>query len=139
MAGTRKGWARVNHWTDEFPDEDAEDSFVRPYTITQGRTASERDDLTLITVITCVAQPGESGGQRGLQPEHRAILDLCRRGTALAEVAAGLNLPVSVTKILIGDLVALGRVTARPPLAVAVGQGPDMTLLQAVKDGLLRL
>jgi hypothetical protein len=58
---------------------------------------------------------------------------------ALAEVAAELNLPVAVTKILVSDLITLGRVTARPPLAVAVGQGLDMTLLQAVKDGLLRL
>jgi len=39
----------------------------------------------------------------------------------------------------VGDLIDLGRVTARPPLAVAVGQRPDMTLLQAVRDGLRRL
>ncbi|MFG3024560.1 DUF742 domain-containing protein [Streptomyces sp. NPDC048254] len=58
---------------------------------------------------------------------------------ALAEVAAGLNLPVAVTKILVSDLITLGRVTARAPLAVADGQALDMTLLQAVKAGLLRL
>ncbi|KPI01154.1 protein of unknown function DUF742 [Actinobacteria bacterium OK074] len=130
----------MNHWADASPDdEDAEQSFVRPYTITQGRTTSERDDLTLITVIATVTGPGEQPDTRGLQPEHRLILRQCRSPVALAEVAAGLNLPVAVTKILVADLIALGRVTARPPLAVAVGQEPDMTLLQAVKDGLLRL
>ncbi|MCX4908548.1 DUF742 domain-containing protein [Streptomyces sp. NBC_00878] len=133
----------MSHWADASPDdEDAEQSFVRPYTITQGRTASARDDLTLITVIATVApgdQHGDQHGDRGLQPEHRLILQQCRTPVALAEVAAGLNLPVAVTKILVSDLINRERVTARPPLAVAVGQGPDLTLLQAVKDALLRL
>ena len=127
----------VNHWADESLDEDPEQSFVRPYTITQGRTVSARDDLTLITVITTLF--ASDADTRGLEPEHRSILEQCGRPTALAEVAAGLNLPVAVTKILVGDLIDLGRVTARPPLAVAVGQRPDMTLLQAVRDGLRRL
>jgi hypothetical protein len=130
----------VSHWADAAPDDEyAEESFIRPYTITQGRTTSARDDLTLITVIATVVAPDEQLSTRGLQPEHRLILQLCRTPVALAEVAAELNLPVAVTKILVSDLIALGRVTARPPLAVAVGQGLDMTLLQAVKDGLLRL
>ncbi|KKD06675.1 DUF742 domain-containing protein [Streptomyces sp. WM6386] len=129
----------MNHWTDASEDEDAEQGFVRPYTITQGRTVNARADLTLITMITTVAQPVEQLAARALQPEHRVILQQCRTPVALAEVAAELNLPVVVTKILIADLLALGGVTARPPLAVAVGQSPDMTLLQAVRDGLLRL
>ncbi|WP_369035955.1 MULTISPECIES: DUF742 domain-containing protein [Streptomyces] len=129
----------MSHWADASPDDDdAEESLVRPYTITHGRTASVRDDLTLITVIATVS-PAERPADRGLQPEHRVILRQCRTPVALAEVAAGLNLPVAVTKILVGDLITLDRVTARPPLAVAVGQEPDMTLLQAVKDALLRL
>ena len=128
------------HWADEsLDDEDPGDSFVRPYTITHGRTVSARDDLTLITVITTLAPPDEQLGTRGLEPEHRFILEQCRTPAALAEVAAGLNLPVAVAKILIGDLITWGRVSARPPLAVAVGQRPDMTLLQAVRDGLRRL
>jgi hypothetical protein len=130
----------VTHWADASPDDEyTEQSFVRPYTITQGRTTSERDDLTLITVISTVAEPGIPADSRGLQPEHKLILQQCRRPVALAEVAAGLNLPVAVTKILLADLIALGRLTARPPLRVAVGQAPDITLLQAVKNGLLRL
>jgi hypothetical protein len=129
----------VKHWSDEPLDDDAADSFVRPYTITGGRTAPTRDDLTLITVIATVPLPAGQEESRGLQPEHRTILDQCRTPAALAEVAAGLNLPVAVAKILVGDLLAFGRVTARPPLAVAVGQRPDVTLLQAVRDGLRRI
>ncbi len=60
---------------------------------------------------------------------------------AVAEIAAELDLPVSVTKILVADLVALGTVTVNAPLAVAPGTGGgiDMTLLQEVRDGLARL
>ena len=129
----------MNHWADQSPEEDPGESFVRPYTITHGRTVSARDDLTLITVISTLAPLDEQLGARGLEPEHRFILDQCRTPCALAEVAARLNLPVAVTKILIGDLLDSGRVSARPPLAVAVGQRPDITLLQAVRDGLRRL
>ena len=129
----------VSHWADEPLDDDPEDSSVRPFTITHGRTASARDDLTLITVIVSLAPPEEGFAVRGLEPEHRFILELCRRPAALAEVAAGLDLPVAVTMILISDLIALGAVAARPPVAVAAGQGPDIGLLQAVRDGLRRL
>ena len=137
----RKGWAWVNHWSEErLDDEDPEDTLVRPYTITRGRTLPERGDLlNLITLVTTLDAEIEPGGGRGLQPEHRMILERCRKPTAVAEIAAAMNLPVAVTKILIGDLLAVGRVAARPPLALAAGQQPDIRLLQAVRDGLLRL
>ena len=140
------------HWSDEEEDEDdLSGTMVRPYTITRGRTAPERDDLTLITVLTTAqdgprAEFGRTGFDRtartprGLQPEHRVILDRCRRPAAVAEVAADLNLPVSVTKILLGDLIAQGLLLARAPLSVAVaGGGVDLGLLRAVREGLRRL
>ncbi|WP_328753489.1 DUF742 domain-containing protein [Streptomyces sp. NBC_00285] len=119
--------------------DDADAQSVRPYTITQGRTAPGRDDLTLITLVTTVEPDVPGRSSRGLQPEHRAILRQCRAPAAVAEIAAGLDLPISVAKILIDDLVALGRATTRPPLAVAAGSTVDMNLLRAVRDGLRRL
>ncbi|KQX50144.1 hypothetical protein ASE09_17385 [Streptomyces sp. Root66D1] len=117
---------------------------VRPYTITRGRTAPERDDFTLITVLTTVEQPLDERGRplrpARLQPEHRLILELCRRPAAVAEVAAGLDLPVSVTKILLADLVGQRLLSARAPLVVArAAGGADGGLLAAVRDGLRRL
>jgi hypothetical protein len=136
------------HWS-ELDDEDDDfgaGTMVRPYTITRGRTAPERDDLTLITVLTTDEEEADRalarsrGGVRALQPEHRAILDRCRRPAAVAEVAAGLDLPVSVTKILLGDLVAQGLLRARAPLSVArAAGGADLGLLTAVREGLRRL
>lgn len=136
------------HWS-ELDDEDDDfdaGTMVRPYTITRGRTAPERDDLTLITVLTTDEEEAgralarSRGGVRALQPEHRAILDRCRRPAAVAEVAAGLDLPVSVTKILLGDLVAQGLLRARAPISVArAAGGADLGLLTAVREGLRRL
>lgn len=127
------------HWADVPLDDDPEHSSVRPYTITQGRTASARPDLSLITVVAALEPPAERFPARGLEPEHRFILDRCRVPTAIAELAAQLDLPVAVTKILICDLIALGAVTTRHPRAVAAGAQPDPRLLEAVRDGLRRL
>ncbi|MEO3803627.1 DUF742 domain-containing protein [Nonomuraea sp. B1E8] len=132
----------MKHWTEGFEDDDADESLVRPYTITGGRTAPERDDLTLITLVTAMPEdsPGTGWGLRRMQPEHRTILSLCTRPLAVAEVASALNLSVSVTKILIGDLIEAGRMRARPPLAFArTGGIPDMAILEAVRDGLREL
>ncbi|MCI3272046.1 DUF742 domain-containing protein [Streptomyces cylindrosporus] len=118
---------------------DPEELSVRPYTLTQGRTAPARDDLTLITIVKTVDPPPGRSALRGLQPEHHVILRQCRGSAAVAEISAGLNLPVSVTKILIDDLVARGQVTTRPPIAMAAGNESDMNLLRAVRDGLRRL
>jgi hypothetical protein len=131
----------VTHWTDGLDDDEVEEPLVRPYTITRGRTSPDRDDLTLITVVTTVPPSGDGPPDlRGLQPEHRVVLELCREPKAVAEIAAGLDLPVSVTKILLGDLIGSGRVTARPPLALDSESGSfDMTILEAVRDGLRKL
>ncbi|MER8187310.1 DUF742 domain-containing protein [Kitasatospora sp. NPDC094015] len=118
---------------------------VRPYTVTRGRTAPERDDFSLITVLTTArdrsggTQAAARPGPRGLQPEHRVVLERCRRSAALAEVAAELRLPVSLAKILVADLVDQGLLLARAPLAVAVGGRSDLGLLSAVREGLRRL
>lgn len=134
-------------WEEEDDDalgEDGSGTMVRPYTITRGRTVPERDDFTLITVLTTADEPLDERGvpvrPGRLQPEHRMILDRCRRPAAVAEVAADLDLPVSVTKILLADLVGHGLLTARAPLSVArAAGGADKGLLAAVRDGLRRL
>jgi hypothetical protein len=133
----------MKHWTEGFDDDDADEPpLVRPYTITSGRTTPERDNLTLITLVTAMSGLDAAAGHglRRMQPEHRAILALCQRPLAVAEVASAMGLPVSVSKILIGDLIEAGQMRARPPLAFAHAAGfTDMTILEAVRDGLRKL
>ena len=83
----------------------------RLYTLTGGRSRSGPDnpfDLVTLVVAECDPVPG-------MQSEHAAILRLRRRPTAVVEIAAELRLPVSITKILLSDLLAAGRVSARHP------------------------
>ncbi|MEU4146171.1 DUF742 domain-containing protein [Streptomyces parvulus] len=115
---------------------DAGGRLVRPFTLTGGRTRPSRADFTLITTVTAV-DPQPTRGARP-QPEHMRILRLCARPVAVAEVAARLDLPVSVVVILLSDLLEAGRITARPPHLVSRAN-PDLDLLQKVRDGLGRL
>ncbi|WP_234542523.1 DUF742 domain-containing protein [Streptomyces shenzhenensis] len=132
----------MRHWTEGFDDGDADEQLVRPYTITSGRTTPERSDLTLVTLVTTLPEVSTQAALavRRMQPEHRTILGLCREPRAVVEVAAKLRLPVSLTKILIGDLVDSGYMWARSPQPLTRAGGlPDMTILEAVRDGLRKL
>jgi Protein of unknown function (DUF742) len=115
-------------------DEDA-GHLVRPYAITRGRTRPVRHDFALITLVVTADARADS---RHLEPEAIAILDLCRnRALAVAEIAAHLDLPVSVVKVLLDDLLDASMILTRAPAPVAAD--PDVRLLQKVIDGIRRL
>ncbi|MEV0185235.1 DUF742 domain-containing protein [Streptomyces sp. NPDC050625] len=112
---------------------DAAGRLVRPFALTGGRTRPSRADFTLITTVTAVDPPPAWAGR--LQPEHTRILRQCARPVAVAELAAHLDLPVSVVVILLCDLLESGRITAHPPHPHCHAE-PDLELLQKVRDGL---
>ena len=108
---------------------------VRPYTMTRGRTRP-RDGtagLDMITVVMAAHEPRTGA----LEPEQEAILRLCRKPMSVAELSARLDLPLTVVKVLLSDLVAEGDVRTRA--AVPVSQLPEKKILQAVLDGIRRL
>ncbi|WP_331728349.1 DUF742 domain-containing protein [Streptomyces sp. NBC_01176] len=132
----------MKHWTDGFDGAEADEPLVRPFTVTGGRTFPEQDNLRLLTLVTAISDvPSEiRHGPWKMQPEHRTILTLCTGPTAVAEVAAALALPVSLTKILIGDLIQAGWMRIRPQLAYTqAGGAPSIAILKAVRDGLRRI
>ncbi|MEV0689698.1 DUF742 domain-containing protein [Streptomyces sp. NPDC050388] len=109
-----------------------DDAPDRLYTVTGGRSRSGADtpfDLVTLVVAECDPVPG-------MQSEHAAILRLTERPTAVVEIAAELKLPVSITRILLADLQAAGRVSARHPRQAAV---PDPDILEQVLVGLRNL
>ncbi|MFI9720517.1 DUF742 domain-containing protein [Streptomyces sp. NPDC052396] len=108
---------------------------VRPYVITGGRAAPSRDSLALETLV--VAQDGAED-EIALSPECGEILALCGQLLSVAEVAAHLRQPVAVVKVLLGDLIDAGLVTARPPVTADAAQH-DPALLKEVLDGLRQL
>ncbi|MEW1725047.1 DUF742 domain-containing protein [Streptomyces sp. NPDC093109] len=107
----------------------------RLYTVTAGRSRVDDTSFDLVTLIVGECEPAP-----GMQSEHVRILEMCRHPTAVVEISAELNLPVTVVRILLGDLLATGRITARHPRAArSVADMPDSALLKEVLHGLRNL
>ncbi|MFH8444965.1 DUF742 domain-containing protein [Streptomyces sp. NPDC018026] len=106
----------------------------RLYTVTGGRSRAD-DSFDLVTLVVAECAPSA-----GMQSEHVRILDLCRHPTAVVELAAELALPITVVRILLGDLLATASITARHPrLGQTAASQPDTALLQEVLHGLRNL
>ena len=104
---------------------------VRPYYMTGGRARPTQDDLEIEALVSTTAQ-GERSPK--LNVEQRAIIALCRDLLSIAEVSARLDLPLGVTRVLIGDMASEGLVIVHRP--TSVGDRPDLALLQRVLYGL---
>jgi DNA-directed RNA polymerase specialized sigma24 family protein len=115
-------------------DQDA-GPVVRPYTLTGGRSRPITGGLSLLTHVEALYAP--DADLINLQPEHRAILTMTRTALSMAEIAARVDLPVGVVRVLIGDLLHENLVsTFESDTAV---NPPDENTLQAVIDGLRAL
>jgi hypothetical protein len=91
--------------TDASEEPGEGDVFVRPFYVTGGRTRPVHDGLRLHTLVT--APPAALHAP--LRFELRRIVELCQRPISVAEIAAGLSVPVGVARVLIADLVASGH------------------------------
>lgn len=119
---------------DRWLDEDA-GAVVRPYALTRGRTRPAGGRLDLIAIISAVRRSRAEAV--GLGPEHLSILRICRRPTSVADLAADLDLPVGVVRILLSDLREQSLISVHNPIPPA--RLPDRRILQEVVDGLRRL
>ncbi|MBM9622806.1 DUF742 domain-containing protein [Streptomyces zhihengii] len=123
-----------HHWI----DADA-GPVVRPYAMTRGRTGHDsRLRLDLIALVVPESATGDPGVDQSLSPEHVEIVERCGdTPQSIAELAAGLDLPVGVVRVLVGDLVddALVHVTRPVPPA----ELPDVSILREVINGLRAL
>jgi hypothetical protein len=115
-------------------DEDA-GPVVRPYTMTGGRARPITAGLTLLTYVEALYAP--EADLIHLQPEHRTILGMTRKALSVAEIAARLDLPVGVVRVLIGDLLQASLVSTFDSDSTV--NPPDENILQAVIDGLRAL
>ncbi|MFI6089975.1 DUF742 domain-containing protein [Streptomyces sp. NPDC051218] len=119
-------------------DDDA-GPVVRPYAMTRGRTSSPAQHrLDLIAVVIAEARAGDPEADRTLSPEHVDIVGLCRDSPqSVAELAAELDLPIGVIRVLIGDLVDDELVHVTRPVPPA--ELPDESILRDVINGLRAL
>lgn len=119
-----------NLWLDE-----AAGPVVRPYAMTAGRTRPAAGDFDLISLVVSSRPVGV--GDASLGPEHRGIVRLCQQPMSVAEIAAHLDLPVGVVRVLLGDLLDRDLIRVRAPHPV--DDMPSEELFKAVIDGLRAL
>lgn len=133
--------------------DDAAGPVVRPYAMTRGRTRSSTDEEQLDLIALVIAESigsdgdGDGGGHADggaetedhtLAPEHVDIVTSCRRTPlSVAELAAELDLPVGVVRVLIGDLIDAELVRVTRPVPPA--ELPDESILREVINGLRAL
>jgi hypothetical protein len=120
---------REEQWLDEEAGP-----VVPAYALTRGRTQSSNTEIDLVALVTTA---GGMGAPVGLGPEHLIILHLCTRPTALVDVAAELDLPVGVVRVLVGDLHDQELVRVRLPTPAA--RKPSEGILREVISGLRAL
>ncbi|WP_310742132.1 MULTISPECIES: DUF742 domain-containing protein [unclassified Microbispora] len=117
---------------DQWLDEEA-GPIVPAYALTRGRVRPSSREIDLVAIVTAVGGPTPVS----LGPEQWMILSLCARPASLVDIAAAIDLPLGVVRVLVGDLHEQGLVKVRPPANVA--RFPAEKLLGEVISGLQAL
>jgi Protein of unknown function (DUF742) len=118
---------------DRWLDDDA-GPVVRPYALTGGRTRPIGKSIDLIALVSAIR--GLPPDPMGLEPEHVMVLRRCRLPTSVADLAADLDLPLGVVRILLADLRELGLIMIHHPVPTRLS---DPRILREVADGLRKL
>lgn len=82
------------------------DAGVRPFIMTNGRTAPVDERLRVETQVVATSQAEGFV----LDFECRRIVDLCATPVSVAEIGAALGLPLMVARVLVADLASVGAV-----------------------------
>ncbi|MGW1891468.1 DUF742 domain-containing protein [Streptomyces sp. NPDC002004] len=120
-----------DHWY-----EDETGPLVRPYTVTRGRTRPATEHgIDLLSRVTAL-EP--TGAEPPLDHARSALLAVVRREPReVAELAADRDLPVTVVRVLLADLVDAGLVRISAPKTRTAHDDP--ALLREIVDRLREL
>ncbi|GIF18977.1 hypothetical protein BJ973_006024 [Actinoplanes tereljensis] len=83
-----------------------EESMVRPFMLTGGRTQPVQDGLRIETQLYAVP----AALSAPLRFEARRIVELCQLPRSIADLSAALGIPLGVVRVIVADLVADGHV-----------------------------
>jgi hypothetical protein len=119
---------------DPGPDQDPVGSarFLRPYTITAGRTKAAVD---LPFEATLRIQPHDTSAEGDLAFGALQVLDLCDQ-RSVAEVSALASLPIGVVRVLLGDLVQQGLVRVQATITESSSTDERIELIERTLRGL---
>jgi hypothetical protein len=119
-------------------------ALVRPYAVTRGRTRPKLEIALEALVETTVRGRSVNSSRvgQGQGSEHQYITAMCDGGRvqSLAEIAARMQLPLGVARVIVADMATDGLVAVYEPTSLedetdAVGT----ELLERVLSGLRRL
>jgi len=99
--------------THELPPRGTPQDFVRPFVITGGRTRAADTSLRMETMVQTVGKPRDD-----LDFEKARIVDECYEPISIAEIAAGLGVPLGVAMVIVGDLVDDGCLETTDPVEI---------------------
>jgi hypothetical protein len=116
-------------------------ALVRPYAVTRGRTRP-RLDIALEALCETTVRGRSAAGRDGASHarEQQYIATLCDgKLQSLAEIAARMQLPLGVARVLIADMAADGMVAVYEPTSFDGNDSVGTELLERVLSGLRRL
>ena len=116
-------------------DADAGDQtgrLIRPYAITGGRTVTGTEISLEAQIQASARASGHLGGYRW---ESAQVVELVKSPMALIEIAARLEIPIGVARVLVADLIDDGAVVLHVPEKTQ----HYASLLERVLDGVRNL
>jgi hypothetical protein len=116
-------------------------ALVRPYAVTRGRTRPKLD-IALEALVETTVRGRDSLGRDaiGHGREHQYIAALCDgRLQSLAEIAARMQLPLGVARVIIADMASDGLLAVYEPTSFDSNDSVGTELLERVLSGLRRL
>ena len=103
--------------------------FVRPYTITSGRTEASVDLPMEATLRT------QEDGTGGLSAAALKVLEVCDT-RSVAEVAALVHMPIGVVRVLLSDLVEHGHIRVQATITNDSSRDERIELIERTLRGL---
>jgi hypothetical protein len=113
-------------------DGDPTGRLIRPYAMTGGRTTAETQ-ISLETQIQASTRASHHLG--AYRWEAAKVVELVQSPMALIEIAARLQIPIGVARVLVADLVSDGAVVLHTPVKTQ----SFASLLERVLDGVRNL
>jgi hypothetical protein len=116
-------------------------ALVRPYAVTRGRTRPKLEIAIEALVETTVrGREAASRDSSAHGREQQYIASLCDgRLQSLAEIAARMQLPLGVARVLVADMASDGLIAIYEPTSFDSNDSVGTELLERVLSGLRRL
>ncbi|WP_102144605.1 DUF742 domain-containing protein [Mycobacterium hubeiense] len=118
------------------PETKRSPSRARPYTLTGGRTRP-RIELPIEVTVQTLNSNGEIDWEPG--DVRMVIIQLCHDRPSIAEISSYADLPIGVTRVLVGDLVESGHLRVHATLADHSSDSERRRLIERTLDGLRAL